>query len=141
MRHKDTQSGNAATEPRASVWSARSLLPLWDRAGRSIAAASRAHSKRFARFAARWVTQPSAKPRVFTWGLAAATGRQLQALGAGEELSHACEQPAGSAAVEHAMIETEREVGFHDGHECAFGCVPAWHASSGAHSQHQRLLR
>ena len=47
----------------------------------------------------------------------------LQPFRAGKELSHACQQPAGGAAVEHAMIETEREIGFHDRHELALGRV------------------
>ena len=42
----------AATELRASVWTARSLLPLWGTRHTSIAAASCARSKRFALFAA-----------------------------------------------------------------------------------------
>ena len=43
--------------------------------------------------------------------------------GLAKELSHACQQPAGGDAVEHAMIETEREIGFHDRHELALGRV------------------
>jgi len=32
-------------------------------------------------------------------------------------LSHAGEQPASGTAIQHAVIETERHVGFHDGHK------------------------
>src|SRR5690349_3475204 len=42
--------GMSARPKSRSVWSARSLLPLSDVAATSIAGASSAHSKRFARF-------------------------------------------------------------------------------------------
>ena len=61
--------------------------------------------------------------------------------GCSEKLGHARQQTACRAAIEDAVIETQRHVGFHDRHELAFGFVPIGHPAGGAHAQDQRLLR
>ena len=61
--------------------------------------------------------------------------RGLQLLRTGQQLSHAGQQAASGAAIENAMIETEREVGFHDRHELAFGLVPMRHAPGRTHAR------
>ena len=60
----------------------------------------------------------------------------LQSFGVGQQLGNAREQAAGGAAVEHAMIEAERYVGFHHRHKLAFGFIPARHAPRRPHPQH-----
>ena len=43
------------------------------------------------------------------------------------ELGDAMQQPAGAAAIEHAVIEAERELRFGHGHELCFRLVPDRH--------------
>src|SRR6266700_61578 len=57
-----------------------------------------------------------------------------------EQLGHARQQTPCGAAVEDAMVETERDVSFHDRDKLRLGIVPMRNAAAGTHAQHQRLL-
>ena len=66
---------------------------------------------------------------------------KLQLFRVGYQIRDAHEQPPGRAAVNHAMIEAQREVRFHHRHEPVLARVPTGCAPGGADAEHQRLFR
>ena len=65
----------------------------------------------------------------------------LQLLRLRHQFRDALKQSSRRAAVNHAVIEAQRQVRLHDRHELAFGFVPERRAPTGTEAEHERLFR
>src|SRR5687768_7850584 len=64
----------------------------------------------------------------------------LQGFGLRHQRGDASQEAAGGAAVEHAMVKAEGEIGFGDGDELLFLFVPERGFAPGAHAEHEGLF-
>src|ERR1043166_6008143 len=69
------------------------------------------------------------------------TSFTLERLWLSQQLRHTREQATGRPAVEDAMVEAERDVGFHYRHELTFFRVPLRHTARSAHAENKGLSR